>query len=197
MRISGNMLSNNAYFKGKFKTIQSNYKNSNMNFELTSIKNNQSNNLSCNNSVESHKVYIKSKDMLYSGGNETGLSFYIKYAENSNEDSPVMIAKGIDENGTEFEKTIYIDEIDPNNATIVEMRALEAHLNVNKNVGLSSLPVSMSNMGLNERGNFIEGFRNAINEQNALGPMGNAGIYLENMLEYQAFIWGKAGQAFL
>ena len=35
--------------------------------------------------------------MLFSGGNGTGLSFYIKYAEESTEDNPVVIAKGVDE----------------------------------------------------------------------------------------------------
>ena len=31
-------------------------------------------------------VYLKTDDMLYSGGNGTGLSFYIKYAPNSTDD---------------------------------------------------------------------------------------------------------------
>lgn len=31
-------------------------------------------------------IYLKTDDMLYSGGNGTGLSFYIKYAEDSTED---------------------------------------------------------------------------------------------------------------
>lgn len=32
-------------------------------------------------SQTSVKVYLKTDDMLFSGGNGTGLSFYIKYAE--------------------------------------------------------------------------------------------------------------------
>ena len=44
-------------------------------------------------------IYMKTDDMLYSGGNGTGLSFYIKYAEDSTEDDPTVIAKGVDENG--------------------------------------------------------------------------------------------------
>ena len=52
-------------------------------------------------------VYMKTDDMLYSGGNGTGLSFYIKYAEGSTEDDPTVIAKGVDENGNEFEQTIH------------------------------------------------------------------------------------------
>ena len=59
-----------------------------------------------------YKVYMKTDDMLFSGGNGTGLSYYIKYAENSTKDEPVVIAKGVDENGDEFEQTIYIKEDD-------------------------------------------------------------------------------------
>ena len=40
-----------------------------------------------------HTVYMKTDDMLYSGGNGTGLSFYLKYAENSTEDDPIVVAK--------------------------------------------------------------------------------------------------------
>ena len=54
----------------------------------------------------SMKVYLKTDDMLFSGGNGTGLSFYIKYAEESTDDNPVVIAKGIDENGKEFEESV-------------------------------------------------------------------------------------------
>ena len=55
-----------------------------------------------------YKVYLKKDDMLYSGGNGTGLSFYLKYAEDSTEDDPRILAKGIDENGNEFEQTISV-----------------------------------------------------------------------------------------
>ena len=71
----------------------------------------------------SMKVYLKTDDMLFSGGNGTGLSFYIKYAEESTDDNPVVIAKGIDENGKEFEEKININDIDLRNASYVEMSA--------------------------------------------------------------------------
>ena len=67
----------------------------------------------------SMKVYLKTDDMLFSGGNGTGLSFYIKYAEESTDDNPVVIAKGIDENGKEFEEKININDIDLRNASYV------------------------------------------------------------------------------
>ena len=67
----------------------------------------------------SMKVYLKTDDMLFSGGNGTGLSFYIKYAEESTEDNPVVIAKGIDENGKEFEEK-YIGQGMNENRTMEE-----------------------------------------------------------------------------
>ena len=72
-------------------------------------------------SQTSVKVYLKTDDMLFSGGNGTGLSFYIKYAEESTEDNPVVIAKGVDENGKEFEEKININDINLRNASYVEM----------------------------------------------------------------------------
>ena len=79
---------------------------------------------------KTYQVYMMGDDMLYSGGNGTGLSFYIKYAEDSTQDDPTMIAKGVDENGDEFEQTIHINKVNPKCATVVEMRALEAHMGV-------------------------------------------------------------------
>ena len=35
-----------------------------------------------------YKVYMKTDDMLYSGGNGSGLSYYIKYAEGSTKPAP-------------------------------------------------------------------------------------------------------------
>ena len=46
-------------------------------------------------------------------------------------------AKGVDENGKEFEQRIYINDVNPSNATVVEMRALEAHYKVEKQGGFT------------------------------------------------------------
>lgn len=87
------------------------------------------------NIPRTYQVYIPEEDTLYSGGNGTGLSFYLKYAENSTEDDPTVIAKGVDENGDEFEQTIHINKINPKSAAIMEMRALEAYTGVEKQNG--------------------------------------------------------------
>ncbi len=135
-----------------------------------------------------HIVYMKTDDMLYSGGNGSGLSFYIKYAEGSTDDDPTVVAKGVDENGDEFEQTIHINKINPKSATIVEMRALEAYTGVEKQNGFSSLPMGTGNMGLNDRRDFMDMFRNAISDMNLLSQKKAAAYYQYSMQAYWDFM---------
>ncbi|PVX54768.1 hypothetical protein [Bacteroides galacturonicus] len=92
--------------------------------------------------AETPKVYqiFTTDNMLWTGGNGTGLSYCLKYSDDSTDENPVVLAKGVDENGKEFEQRIYINDVDPSNATVVEMRALEAHYKVEKQGGFTSLP---------------------------------------------------------
>ena len=133
-------------------------------------------------------VYMKTDDMLYSGGNGTGLSFYIKYAEGSTEDDPTVIAKGVDENGNEFEQTIHINKINPKCATVVEMRALEAHLGVDKNGGISSLPPETGEMGLHDRADFMDMFQKQISDMRLLGQQKLVAYYQYSMQAYWDFM---------
>lgn len=130
------------------------------------------------------KVYLKTDDMLFSGGNGTGLSFYIKYAEESTEDNPVVIAKGVDENGKEFEEKININDINLRNASYVEMSALEAYYNVDKGNSLSSFPQETGCMGLNDRCDFISSFEKVIQDMNKLGRYDLQMFYMLNMNIY-------------
>ena len=137
-------------------------------------------------------VYLKTDDMLYSGGNGTGLSFYLKYAENSPEDDPIVVAKGIDENGEEFEQTIHINKINPKCATYVEMHALEAHLGVEKRFGYSSLPLGgTGEMGLNDRADFMDLFEKAISDFIKLNVHRAAAYYRYSMQAYWDFMSKK------
>ena len=134
-------------------------------------------------------VYMKTDDMLYSGGNGTGLSFYLKYAEDSTEDDPIVVAKGIDENGNEFEQTIHINKINPKCATLVEMRALEAHLDVDKRGGFSSLPMGgTGEMGLHDRADFMNLFEKAISDFIKLNEHRAAAYYRYSMKAYWDFM---------
>lgn len=138
-----------------------------------------------------YTVYMKTDDMLYSGGNSTGLSFYIKYAEHSTEDDPTVIAKGIDENGREFEQTIHINKINPGCASIVEMRALEAHLGVDKNGGISSLPMETGRMGLHDRADFMHMFGRQISDMRLLNQRKAVSYYQYSMQTYWDFMRKK------
>ena len=143
--------------------------------------------------TKGYKVYMKTDDMLYSGGNGSGLSFYIKYAEESTRDNPTVIAKGVDENGREFEQTIHINDINPRCATVVEMHALESYLGVDKNGGLSSLPHDpfRGNMGLNDRADFIDMFQNSVRDMNTLGQGKLADYYRYSLQTYWDFMREK------
>ena len=56
--------------------------------------------------AETPKVYqiFTTDNMLWTGGNGTGLSYCLKYADDSTDENPVVLAKGVDENGKEFEQ---------------------------------------------------------------------------------------------
>ena len=68
--------------------------------------------------AETPKVYqiFTTDNMLWTGGNGTGLSYCLKYADDSTDENPVVLAKGVDENGKEFEQRIYINDVDPSSA---------------------------------------------------------------------------------
>ena len=115
-------------------------------------------------SSDTYQVFLPNENTAYSGGQANGLSYKIDYAENSTPENPIMIATGVDENGTPFEQELVLKDIDPRNATIVEFRALEAHLNGGKmaSVGGPTTLLTMGNhgenqqTGLNTKQNFME-----------------------------------------
>ena len=136
--------------------------------------------------AETPKVYqiFTTDHMLWTGGNGTGLSYCLKYADDSTDENPVVLAKGVDENGKEFEQRIYINDVDPSSATVVEMRALEAHYKVEKQGGFTSLPLEAGNMGLNDRRNFITMFKKSIEDLNKLGRFDLSLLWTKSMDTY-------------
>lgn len=146
---------------------------------LDVYKSNDENNL-LSTKPYNHKttLYAKTPDMIYSGANGAGVSFYLKYAEESTQETPIVKATGIDENGNEFEQTISLNNIDPSHATYVEMRALEAHNNVFHGImSMTSLPLDCGKMFLNERANFFNMYEKGIQDFNKLGRFDLATVY--------------------
>ena len=64
-------------------------------------------------SSDTYQVFLPNENTAYSGGQANGLSYKIDYAENSTPENPIMIATGVDENGTPFEQELVLKEIDP------------------------------------------------------------------------------------
>ena len=77
--------------------------------------------------VETPKVYqiFTTDNMLWTGGNGTGLSYCLKYADDSTDENPVVLAKGVDENGKEFEQRIYINDVNPSNADVYKRQVYD------------------------------------------------------------------------
>ena len=130
------------------------------------------------------KIFFKKDDMLYSGCTGSGLSFYIKYASDSTENDPIVVAKGVDENGMDFEQKIHIHDINPSNATIVEMRALEGHYHVFKQNGFSSLPKINGNLGLHDKHDYISRFSDVIRDMKKMGRNDLLLMYSKALNEY-------------
>ena len=61
------------------------------------------------------------------GADNLGRQYALNYAEDSTDENPIVIAKGNDEYGQQFEERIYLNDIDLNNASYLEMAALAAH----------------------------------------------------------------------
>ena len=95
-----------------------------------------------NNVADTPKVYniFSDEDMIWTGGNGTGLSYYLKYAEDSTEDDPTIIAKGVDENGDEFEKTIHINEVNPPQMQSCCHQGAESFLSFPQTFSATTLP---------------------------------------------------------
>ena len=130
----------------------------------------------------------KTDQIIYSGGIDTALSFYIRYSEDSTTEDPTVVARGIDENGEDFEETIHIKNINPENATIAEMRALEAYTGQEKRYGFSTLPTECGTMGLRERRNFMDMFENSINELTTMKAIKAAAYYEHSVQVYRDFM---------
>ncbi len=127
---------------------------------------------------------------LFSGGGGNGQELHMKYDESSTEDNPVIKAWGIDSKGNAYKQLIYVNDVDPQNATPAEMKALEEHLRktgdkVISSPGSRGIGFIMSTLGgfdVNEKLNFIqymnEGASRTLNKSSALRSRLDAERYL-------------------
>lgn len=131
------------------------------------------------------KVYLPDKDTVGSGGSGSGLSFLLKYAPESTEDNPIMIAYGFDENQEKFEKKVSIKDINPYNATLIEMKAFESYYKLDKGKWISALPPTKTPATLNSTHNFVSLCKDKIKEEQILGDFEWAKFYEKTLSTIQ------------
>lgn len=68
------------------------------------------------------------------------------------------------------------------------MRALEAHMGVKELGGFTSLPLEAGNMGLNDRRDFMDMFKNVISDMKMLSQKKAAAYYQYSMQAYWDFM---------
>ncbi len=88
------------------------------------------------------------KETRIGGGGMNNITYELSYAENSTDENPIINAKVREDNGygKEINQTININDIDPQNATVIELRALLAHANQIKPLDPSEL-LTLSTIG--------------------------------------------------
>ena len=74
------------------------------------------------------------------------------------------------------------------------MRALEGHYKVKKQGGLTSLPLSSGELGLNDRANFISMFEQCIGDMKKLGRYDLSLLWMKSMDTYLGLTKNKYGQ---
>lgn len=78
--------------------------------------------------------------------------------------------------------------LNPRNASLVEMRALEAYVRVDKNGGLTSLPPGTGMMGLSDRSDFMNMFQRQIGDMKQLSQKEAAAYYQYSVQTYWDFM---------
>lgn len=112
------------------------------------------------------------------GADNLGRQYALNYAEDSTDENPIVIAKGNDEYGRQFEEKIYVNDIDLNHASYLEMAALAVHTKTD-----SCVPTALSSGHHDyfQKKNYVEDFNKCISDLNKLGSY-DAALYEMNIL---------------
>ena len=131
-------------------------------------------------------IYLPDKDTIKAGGTGSGLSYSLKYAPESTEDNPIMIAYGFDENQQKYKKTIHIKDVDPHHATYIEFKAFVAHHKIEQTIDRPFVFIPTKTPAtLNSTHNFVSLCKERIKEQQILGDFQCARSYEKTLSAIQ------------
>jgi len=100
--------------------------------------------------------------------------FIADWADDSTEDRPKVVVTIYDKNGNASEKTVYINDINPHNATLLEMKILSAYLGMGTlNPALIGARIHLGeeSMRLDDRHNFFAAFDSEIHRYHGYGSL--------------------------
>lgn len=119
----------------------------------------------------------------------SGQELHMKYDESSTDDDPVMYVEGRDIQGKSFTQKIHLKDVNAENATPAEMKALRVHLaqQGDKRVKASSgIPLMAlgSHQDVNTAMDFKQYYENLASNLENAGLKQNAGIYMSELERY-------------
>ena len=124
---------------------------------------------------------------------QTGQNLHIKYDESSTEENPVMYAEGTDINGNSFQQKIYLNDINLNSATFVEIAALNTHLSETGKFqsqlgGFSSAMTQLASNNITEKTNIAMFYQDNISKYQAAGYRTTAQRYREELEQFLSYV---------
>lgn len=149
--------------------------------------------------VQNIHVRLPGENCIYAGGDGAGQSAYVEYADNSTEDDPIVKITGRSLSG-DFNQTVHINDIDPNNATYPELCALLAHMRETgdyqqKSGLLRPVPLDVEGGDYSKRQNFSSKIQNSINHNQQYGNTSMALSGNQLLSVYEKFLDRKSKSA--
>lgn len=145
-----------------------------------------------------HSYELQANSVLSTIRVETGESIGIYYDESSTESNPIMLARVKDNQGNVQEIKVNVNEVDPSNASYVEMISLSAHLKskgkINGPAGALATMVFQSRVNeansknIYEKNNFVSSMDNMLQDVLKNGQMDTYLRYLKELDIYKNWL---------
>jgi len=131
---------------------------------------------------------LKNKEGSIALGCNAVMDYAMWYAEGSTEENPVIFARTIDANGREMEQTFSLNDVDPHNATYLEMVALQVHYKPDDD-GIYRYPYG-SDLGPTDRMDFVDGYKQLISNH-LINHFYDDASRCQKTLDFYMDIWEK------
>lgn len=137
---------------------------------------------------------VKEDGLLSAHHGVSKCGYHLYHAAESTEERPVVVARGVDENGIYFEEKIDVKQIDPYNTSTLELEALQHFMpGEYKTMSVPYNCMQGQEKGLRERFNYAAGAQSLIRSWNSLGYAGQAAQWNEELSFLLGYTENTAG----